>query len=145
MSISGFAVGRWLGLIGTFQRFSLSSLTRWGVRLGFGTVGRSRMFFDLVMSSGIADRAAFQTSPVRGETMDDWFAAFGQHDVAVIAELFRKIAQFDLSDVMGRIVCHYFYSGAAFAGVQQTALGFLHNRRLPFLPCQRWNYAQMLF
>lgn len=111
MSISGFAVGHWLGLIGTLQRFSLSSLTRWAVRLGFGTVGRSRRLFELVMSSGVTDRAAFQTSPTREETMDDWFAAFAQHDPAVIAELFRKIAQFDLSDVMGRIECPVLIAG----------------------------------
>jgi pimeloyl-ACP methyl ester carboxylesterase len=105
MSVSGFAVGRWLGLIGSFQRLSLSSLTRWGVRLGFGAVGRSRMLFDLVMRSGIADHTAFQSSPVREQTMDDWFTAFAKHDPTVMAELFCKIAEFDLSESLRRIDC----------------------------------------
>ncbi len=111
MSISGFAVGRWLGLIGTFQRLSLSSLTRWAVRLGFGVVGRWRMLFDLVMRSGITDRAAFQSSSVRERTMEDWFAAFAQHDPAVMAELFCKIAELDLSDQMSRIKCPVLIAG----------------------------------
>lgn len=103
MSISGFAIGKWLGLIGRLQRLSLSSLTRWGVLAGFGSVGRSRWLFERVVQSGTADHAAFQKSNVRLPTMDDWFLAFGQHAPAAMAGLFQKIAEFDLSDCLGRI------------------------------------------
>ena len=43
--------------------------------------------------------------------MEDWFAAFAQHDPAAIAELFCKIAQFDLSEQMSRIECPVLIAG----------------------------------
>lgn len=105
LSLSGFAIGKWLGFIGRMQRMSLSSLTRWLVCLGFGSVGRRRMIFDRVIETGVGDLAAFRSSPLHAPTMSDWFAAFGQHDHVVMAELFRKIARVDLSDCIGRISC----------------------------------------
>ncbi len=111
LSISGFAIGKWLGLIGRFQRMSLSTLTRWMVRLGFGSVGGQRRLFDLVIRSGIGDVKAFHSSPVYEESMRDWFAAFGQHDTVIMAELFRKISRVDLSDCIGRINCPTLIAG----------------------------------
>jgi pimeloyl-ACP methyl ester carboxylesterase len=113
LTLSGFAQGRWLGLIGLFQRLSLSSLTRQIVRLGFGSVGRHRWLFDRVIRSGVADLPAFRNSSVTEQTMAEWFAAFAQHNPAVMAELFRKIAQFDLSDRIGRISCPTLIAGGA--------------------------------
>lgn len=124
MSISGFAVGHWLGLIGRLQRLSLNALTRWGVRSGFGLVGRHRRLFEWVVGSGIADRAAFQASPVRERTLDDWFAAFGQHDPATISELFGKITEFDLSGQMDRIDCPVLIAG----GEQDSYIPATHTR-----------------
>ena len=49
LSISGFAIGRWLGWLGFFQRLSLSSFTRWGVRSGIRMVGKRRWLFDRLM------------------------------------------------------------------------------------------------
>ena len=111
LSISGFAIGKWLGLIGRFQRMSLSSLTRWMVRLGFGSVGRRRLLFDLVIRSGVVDTKAFHSSPVYEETLRDWFAAFGQHDAVIMAELFRKISRVNLSDCIDRINCPTLIAG----------------------------------
>lgn len=111
LSISGFAIGTWLGLIGQFQRMSLGSLTRWIVRLGFGLVGKQRWLFERVMRSGVGDVAAFRSSPVYEATMRDWFVAFGQHDRAIMAELFRQIARVDLSDGIGRINCPTLIAG----------------------------------
>lgn len=111
LSISGFAIGKWLGLIGRFQRMSLSSLTRWMVRLGFGSVGGQRRLFDLVIGSGVGDLKAFRSSPAYDESMRDWFAAFGQHDTVIMAELFRKISRVDLSDCIGRINCPTLIAG----------------------------------
>lgn len=105
LSISGFAIGKWLGLIGQFQRMSLSTLTRWIVRLGFGSVGRRRFLFDRVIESGVGDRQKFQSSPAYEKSMSDWFDVFGQHDPVIMAELFRKISRVDLSDCIGRINC----------------------------------------
>ncbi|MBM3970142.1 MAG: alpha/beta hydrolase [Planctomycetes bacterium] len=111
LSISGFAIGEWLGLIGRFQRMSLSALTRWMVRLGFGSVGGQRWLFDLVIGSGVGDFKAFRSSPVYEESMRDWFATFGQHDSVIMAELFRKISRVDLSDCIGRIGCPTLIAG----------------------------------
>lgn len=111
LSISGFAIGEWLGLIGRFQRMSLSALTRWMVRLGFGSVGGQRWLFDLVIGSGVGDFKAFRSSPVYEESMRDWFATFGQHDSVIMAELFRKISRVDLSDCIGRISCPTLIAG----------------------------------
>ena len=111
MSISGFAVGTCLGLIGRFQRMSLSKLTRWMVRLGFGSVGSQRRLFDLVIRSGVGDFRSFRASPVYEETMRDWFAVFGQHDPVIMAELFRKISRVDLSESIGRINCPTLIAG----------------------------------
>lgn len=111
LSISGFAIGKWLGLIGRFQRMSLSTLTRWMVRLGFGSVGGQRRLFDLVIGSGVGDFKAFHSSPAYEESMRDWFAVFGQHDTVIMAELFRKISRVDLSDCIGRINCPTLIAG----------------------------------
>lgn len=111
LSLSGFAIGEWLGLIGRFQRMSLSVLTRWIVRLGFGSVGHRRPLFDRVIESGVGDFQSFYASPVYEETMRHWFAAFGQHDPVIMAELFRKISRVDLSDGIGRINCPTLIAG----------------------------------
>lgn len=111
MSISGFAVGKWLGTIGRFQQLSLSFLTRWLVRLGFGSVGRHRWIFDHVIGTGVADTRSFRDALAYEDTMRDWFAAFGQHDPMIMAELFRKISRVDLSDCIGRISCPTLIAG----------------------------------
>ncbi len=111
LSISGFAIGKWLGFIGRLQRMSLSTFTRWMVRLGFGSVGGQRRLFDLVIGSGVGDFPAFHSSPVYDESMRDWFAAFGQHDTVIMAELFRKISRVDLSDCISRINCPTLIAG----------------------------------
>jgi pimeloyl-ACP methyl ester carboxylesterase len=111
LSICGFAIGEWLGLIGRFQRMSLGAVTRHFVRWGLGTVGRHRWLFEAVIRSGIQDQDAFGRSPACQETTAAWFSAFGQHDPHVMAELFRKIAQFDLSESIGRIVCPVLIAG----------------------------------
>lgn len=43
--------------------------------------------------------------------MSDWFAAFGQHDPVIMAELFRKISRVDLSDCISRISCPSLIAG----------------------------------
>lgn len=111
LSISGFAIGKWLGLIGRFQRMSLSTLTRWMVRLGFGSVGGQRRLFDLVIRSGVGDFRAFRAASCYEESMRDWFAVFGQHDTVIMAELFRNISRVDLSDCIGRINCPTLIAG----------------------------------
>lgn len=111
LSISGFVDGRWLGLIGRFQRLSLSVLTRWIVRLGFGSVGNRRSLFDRVMDSGVGDRPSFYASPVYEETMSQWFTDFGQHDPVIMAELFRKISRVNLSEGIRRINCPTLIAG----------------------------------
>lgn len=111
LSISGFAIGKWLGFIGGLQRMSLSTFTRWMVRLGFGSVGGQRRLFDLVIRSGVGDFKAFRSSPAYDESMRDWFAAFGQHDTVIMAELFRKISRVDLSNCIGRINCPTLIAG----------------------------------
>ncbi len=105
LSISGFAIGLWLGWLGLFQRLSLSSFTRWGVRTGIRSVGRQRWLFDRLMLSATGDASAYYASAVRERTMQDWFSAFANHDPVVMSEMFRKIAQFDLADQIGRIAC----------------------------------------
>ena len=124
LSLSGFAIGTWLGFIGRLQRMSLSTLTRWMVRLGFGSVGNRRRLFDLVVRSAVGDFQSFRSSPVYEETMRDWFAAFGQHDTVIMAELFRKIARVDLSDGIGRINCPTLIAG----GVSDTFIPASHTR-----------------
>ena len=111
LSISGFAIGKWLGLIGGLQRMSLSSLTRWMVRYSFGAVGRRRLLFNLAMRAGVGDVRAFLASPFYEPTMADWFAAWGQNDPMVLAELFRKISRVDLSDCIDRISCPTLIAG----------------------------------
>lgn len=111
LSISGFAVGRWLGLIGTMQQLSMSSLSRLIVRWNFGAVGRHRSLFDLVVRSGVADRESFRASDVRPETMDAWFTRFAQHSPTMMAELFRKLAQLDVSAELTQIACPTLIAG----------------------------------
>lgn len=111
LSISGFAIGQWLGLIGRLQRLSLSSLTRWFVRLSNGAVGRHRRLFNFGIWTGTADSRAFYASPYYEPTMADWFAAWGQNDPVIMAELFRKISRFDLSDAIGGIKCPTLIAG----------------------------------
>jgi pimeloyl-ACP methyl ester carboxylesterase len=105
MSISGFASGRWLGRIGLFQQLSLNSLTRAGVRFGFGVVGRSRWLFDRLIATAVGDRSAFRDSPLREPFLQASFRAFANHDPRVITELFQIIAQFDASDSLANIPC----------------------------------------
>ncbi|MBC8113202.1 MAG: alpha/beta hydrolase [Candidatus Saccharimonas sp.] len=111
LSISGFATGRWLGWLGFFQRLSLSPLTRWGVPIGIRAVGQQRWLFDRMMASAIGDDSAFHASPIGKQTMQDWFNAFASQDPLVMSELFRKIAQFDFSDQVGRITCPTLIAG----------------------------------
>ena len=111
LSISGFAIGKWLGLIGGLQRLSLSSLTRWFVRYSFGAVGRRRLLFNLAIRSGAGDSRAFLASPFYEPTMNDWFTAWGQNDPMILAELFRIISQLDLSEGIGRISCPTLIAG----------------------------------
>ncbi len=105
MSISGFAMGRWLGWLGFFQRMSMYSSTRWGVRIGVRAVGRSRWWFDRLMDSSIGDASAYRASAAREPTLSDWFSAFAKHDPSVMTELFRKIVRFDLSNQVAQINC----------------------------------------
>ena len=111
LSISGFAIGKWLGLIGGLQRMSLSSLTRWLVRYSFGAVGQRRLLFNLAIRSGVGDVKSFLASPFYEPTMDDWFVAWGQNDPMILAELFRKISRVDLSDCIDRISCPTLIAG----------------------------------
>ena len=111
MSISGFAIGKWAGTIGLFQRMCLSSLTCWLVRRGFGHVGNHRALFDALMLSGVADRQAFRAASTYEPTMAKWFEDFGRHDPTIIAELFRKISRVDLTEALGRIRCPTLIAG----------------------------------
>lgn len=111
LSISGFAIGKWLGLIGGLQRLSLSSLTRWVVRYSFKAVGSHRRLFDFVMRTGVSDLQIFRRSPFYEPTLVDWFAAWKHHDPVIMAELFRTISRMDLSDCINRISCPTLIAG----------------------------------
>lgn len=145
LSISGFAIGEWLGLIGRFQRMSLGAVTRYFIRWGLGAVGRRRWLFDTVIRSGVKDREAFRASSVCQSTTADWFSAFGQHDPVVMAELFRKIAQFSLADLIGRIDCPVLIAG----GDDDAYISASHTRwiadQIPGAELELWPGAGHMF
>ncbi len=111
MCISGFAMGRWSGLIGRMQSLSLNSLTRPLLRIGIAASGKRRWLFDWVMNSAVGDLETFRASSVRQQIMDAWFASFGQHSPAVMADLFRVIAQLDMSAQLSDINCPVLIAG----------------------------------
>lgn len=104
MSLCGFATGHWEGTIGLMQRLArMGTLGRGAFRGIFGTLARMRWLYRAVVIQGATNRRAFRQSQAAAETVRLLHEGLKRQDFGVLADLFARVATFDLRPLLPNI------------------------------------------
>jgi pimeloyl-ACP methyl ester carboxylesterase len=127
LCISGFARGRWHGLLGALQK-----LTRRGAagRLAFGQSLRllqtTPAGFHAAHRLAAADRAAFDRSPITRRVLRAIYPDFRRHAPSSLCMMMKCLAETDISSRLGAIRCPTTIVG----GTRDSIIPFSHTQRI---------------
>lgn len=104
ISVSGFAQGRWTGVLGLYQKLVRSGAPGRAVyKAIYKLAGLSPALLQAAMRIYVADARAFYTDPGLPELMRSAYPAFKQLDLNAMIHYFGRMPEIDISDWLPRI------------------------------------------
>jgi pimeloyl-ACP methyl ester carboxylesterase len=104
VSVSGFAQGRWTGVLGLYQKLVRSGAPGRAVyKALYKLAGLSPALLTAAMRIYVADARAFYAYPGLPDLMRSAYPAFKQLDLEVMMHYFCRMPEIDISDWLPRI------------------------------------------